>query len=61
MGGAGRGAREAETVQRPVGERIEPRETVTVTLSADHRVSDGRSGARFLKTIETLLQEPEAL
>lgn len=37
------------------------RMTVTATLAADHRVSDGRSGARFLGRIEQLLQEPEAL
>lgn len=34
---------------------------VTFTLSADHRVSDGRTGARFLSEIDRLLQTPEAL
>jgi len=34
---------------------------VTVTLSADHRVSDGHRGARFLGRIDHLLQEPERL
>jgi pyruvate dehydrogenase E2 component (dihydrolipoamide acetyltransferase) len=38
-----------------------PRPTVTVTLAADHRVSDGHRGALFLAEIEHLLQEPEAL
>jgi pyruvate dehydrogenase E2 component (dihydrolipoamide acetyltransferase) len=38
-----------------------PRTTVTVTLSADHRVSDGRRGARLLSEIERLLKEPELL
>ncbi len=37
------------------------REVVTVTLAADHRVSDGRRGAQFLAEIDTLLQHPEAL
>ncbi|MHA6262342.1 dihydrolipoamide acetyltransferase family protein [Arenibacterium sp. CAU 1754] len=46
---------------RPTADRIEIRETVTVTLAADHRVSDGRRGARYLKDIETLLQSPEEL
>jgi pyruvate dehydrogenase E2 component (dihydrolipoamide acetyltransferase) len=33
---------------------------VTVTLAADHRVSDGRRGALFLAEIERhLLQETE--
>lgn len=48
-------------VARPSGDGIEPRLTVTATLSADHRVSDGRAGARFLKSIDTFLQRPEAL
>ena len=34
---------------------------VTATLSADHRVSDGHDGARFLALIDQLLQQPEAL
>jgi pyruvate dehydrogenase E2 component (dihydrolipoamide acetyltransferase) len=40
--------------------RVEPRLAVTVTLAADHRVSDGRRGALFLAEIERhLLQETE--
>ncbi len=35
--------------------------TVTVTLAADHRASDGVRGARFLNVVDHLLQEPEAL
>jgi len=31
------------------------------TLSADHRVSDGLRGARFLAHLDALLQDPEAL
>ena len=34
---------------------------VTVALSADHRVSDGHRGSRFLKAIERALNEPEVL
>jgi pyruvate dehydrogenase E2 component (dihydrolipoamide acetyltransferase) len=34
---------------------------VTVTLAADHRVSDGHSGARFLAAIGANLQHPETL
>ena len=50
-------------VLRPwiLGDTISPRMTVTVTLSADHRVSDGRLGARFLAAIDAALQTPEAL
>jgi pyruvate dehydrogenase E2 component (dihydrolipoamide acetyltransferase) len=31
------------------------------TLSADHRVSDGQSGSRFLTEVDGLLQRPEQL
>lgn len=34
---------------------------VTATLSADHRVSDGLRGGRFLSRIDELLQKPEEL
>jgi pyruvate dehydrogenase E2 component (dihydrolipoamide acetyltransferase) len=35
--------------------------TIAATLSADHRVSDGHRGGRFLIAIDRLLQEPEKL
>lgn len=38
---------------------IEPRRVVTVTLSADHRVSDGHRGARFLRAVEAQCKEPQ--
>jgi len=37
------------------------RETVTLSLAADHRVSDGRRGAQFLARIAALLRQPECL
>ncbi len=40
---------------------IQPRSTVSITLAADHRVSDGRRGASFVNEIGRLLQTPEAL
>jgi pyruvate dehydrogenase E2 component (dihydrolipoamide acetyltransferase) len=40
---------------------IGPRSVVTITLSADHRVSDGHAGALFLADIGRLLQEPDKL
>ncbi|WP_064607771.1 dihydrolipoamide acetyltransferase family protein [Photobacterium sp. J15] len=36
-------------------------DTITVTLSADHRVSDGTLGAKFLRALSNNLQKPEAL
>ena len=40
---------------------IGPRSVVTITVSADHRVSDGHAGALFLAEIGRLLQEPDKL
>jgi pyruvate dehydrogenase E2 component (dihydrolipoamide acetyltransferase) len=40
---------------------VVPRRIATLTLAADHRVSDGHRGALFLRAIDALLQTPEAL
>jgi len=41
--------------------RLDAVPAIITTLAADHRVSDGRRGALFLREIEKLLQVPEAL
>ena len=41
--------------------QVVARPLVTVSLAADHRVTDGHVGARLLTAIERLLQEPAAL
>ncbi|MHA3977110.1 dihydrolipoamide acetyltransferase family protein [Halovulum sp. GXIMD14794] len=46
---------------RVVSGEVMPRQCVHVTLAADHRVSDGRRGAKFLTELDRRLQEPEAL
>ncbi|RPH75221.1 MAG: 2-oxo acid dehydrogenase subunit E2, partial [Candidatus Rokuibacteriota bacterium] len=50
-------------VARPwiVDGAVLPRPVVTATLSADHRVSDGHRGGRFLAAVERVLQSPERL
>jgi len=52
-----------KAVARPwiVDGAIGPRSVVTITLAADHRVSDGHAGALFLAEIGKLLGEPEKL
>ena len=51
------------TVERPwvVDGQVVPRPVMRVTLGADHRVSNGHQGSRFLTTLDRLLQEPEKL
>jgi pyruvate dehydrogenase E2 component (dihydrolipoamide acetyltransferase) len=50
-------------VERPwaTGGMLGVRPVVRATLSADHRVSDGHEGARFLAAIDRLLNAPEVL
>lgn len=50
-------------VTRPWAVRgeIVARPVVRATLGADHRVSNGHQGARFLSALDRLLQEPEKL
>jgi len=52
-----------KAMQRPwvAGGAVVPRSVVTITLSADHRVSDGHAGALFVAEIGRLLEEPDKL
>ena len=44
-----------------IDDQIKPRRIADITLAADHRVSDGHRGARFLRAIIDHLQHPETL
>jgi pyruvate dehydrogenase E2 component (dihydrolipoamide acetyltransferase) len=44
-----------------VEDRIIPRRRMRVTMSCDHRVIDGATGAQFLSTVKLLLENPTAL
>ena len=46
--------------QEPVvkGGQVVPGNVMNVTLSCDHRVVDGETGAAFLQTLKSLLEEP---
>jgi pyruvate dehydrogenase E2 component (dihydrolipoamide acetyltransferase) len=50
-------------VERPwvVDGRVEPRPVVTLSVSADHRATDGREAGLFLAAIDRALQAPESL
>jgi len=51
------------TAERPwvIDGQVVARPVMRVTLGADHRVSNGHQGARFLSALDRLLQEPEKL
>ncbi|WP_432473776.1 dihydrolipoamide acetyltransferase family protein [Amphritea sp. HPY] len=44
-----------------IDDSVQARLLVNISLAADHRVSDGRQGAKLLRTINKLLQQPEHL
>ena len=45
----------------PDGERVVVRRRMRVTMSCDHRVIDGATGAAFLKTLKQMLENPLAM
>ena len=44
-----------------VGDRVVPRRRMRVTMSCDHRVIDGATGAELLKTLKLTLENPVSL
>lgn len=50
-------------IDRPwvVDGQVKPQQVVAITVAGDHRVTDGRAGARFLASIRDALQTPEQL
>jgi pyruvate dehydrogenase E2 component (dihydrolipoamide acetyltransferase) len=50
-------------IQKPVvvDNAVVTRRRLRITMSCDHRVIDGATGAKFLKTLRTLLENPLAM
>jgi pyruvate dehydrogenase E2 component (dihydrolipoamide acetyltransferase) len=50
-------------VEKPVAQdgRVEVRRRMRLTMSCDHRVIDGATGAEFLKTLKGMLENPLAM
>jgi pyruvate dehydrogenase E2 component (dihydrolipoamide acetyltransferase) len=44
-----------------VGGEVVVRPRMRITMSCDHRVIDGATGARFLQTLRAMLEEPAAI
>jgi pyruvate dehydrogenase E2 component (dihydrolipoamide acetyltransferase) len=53
------GAGEARAIVREG--KIEAATMMNVTMSCDHRVIDGATGARFLKAFKQFVEEPAAM
>ena len=49
--------------EKPVvdGGEVTVRRRMRLTMSCDHRVIDGATGAQFLKTLKSMLENPLAL
>ena len=41
--------------------KIEIATMMTITMSCDHRVVDGATGARFLQTLKRFIEEPASM
>jgi pyruvate dehydrogenase E2 component (dihydrolipoamide acetyltransferase) len=52
------GAMESRPVPSADGESLEIRKRMRVTMSCDHRVVDGATGARFLQTLRRMIENP---
>ena len=50
-------------VQKPVvvDGQLTPRRRMRITMSCDHRVIDGATGAAFLRTLKQMLENPLAM
>jgi pyruvate dehydrogenase E2 component (dihydrolipoamide acetyltransferase) len=52
---------QVEEVPVVMGGQVVVRPRMKVTMSCDHRVVDGATGARFLQTLKIMLEEPAAI
>lgn len=44
-----------------VGDRIEPKQFMEISVAVDHRIIDGADGARYLQRLKEIIENPELL
>ena len=44
-----------------VGDRIEPKRFMEISVAVDHRIIDGANGARYLQRLKEIIENPELL
>lgn len=61
IGRASKMAKYVEDEEHPDGYRFDPVDSVTFSISADHRVLDGATVARFTQTMKNLISNPNLM
>ncbi|MCL5072478.1 MAG: 2-oxo acid dehydrogenase subunit E2 [Actinobacteria bacterium] len=44
-----------------VGDRVEPKQFMEISVAVDHRIIDGADGARYLQRLKEIIENPELL
>jgi pyruvate dehydrogenase E2 component (dihydrolipoamide acetyltransferase) len=55
------GIHKIQKTPRVVGDRIAVREVMYLSISIDHRINDGATGARFMNELKALLEDPKLI
>jgi pyruvate dehydrogenase E2 component (dihydrolipoamide acetyltransferase) len=55
------GVHKIQRTPRVVGDRIAIRDVMYLSISIDHRINDGATGARFMNDVKVLLEDPKRI
>jgi pyruvate dehydrogenase E2 component (dihydrolipoamide acetyltransferase) len=55
------GIHKIQRTPRVVGDRIAIRDVMYLSISIDHRINDGATGARFMNEVKALLEDPKRI
>jgi pyruvate dehydrogenase E2 component (dihydrolipoamide acetyltransferase) len=55
------GVHKIQKTPRVVGDRIAIRDVMYLSISIDHRINDGATGARFMNDVKVLLEDPKRI
>jgi 2-oxoisovalerate dehydrogenase E2 component (dihydrolipoyl transacylase) len=61
IGKAKKAPKYVEDKKSPEGYRWEPEETINISISADHRIVDGATVARFSNKMKQLIENPNLM
>ena len=55
------GVHKIQKTPRVVGDRIAIRDVMYLSISIDHRINDGATGARFMNVVKEMLEDPKRI